>query len=140
MLISSNKILDISFKFKLIKNLKICFISKLLLLHSNIQLYKQLNIRLRFVPKKLLKQTYRLVTIMIYAVLFRESEKFRRWTWITIITVLFVLQPSLTTYWLKVFKWVDIGNGISKVEMDIRTDWWSAVHFKWVFSLCKLWV
>ena len=70
-------------------------------------------------------------------VFFKKSENFKRWTWVTVITILFVLQPSLTTYWLKIFKWVSIGNGVSKVEMDIKTDWWSPVHLKWLISLGK---
>ena len=78
------------------------------------------------------------VCIIIFRVVFlKNSEKFKRWSWVTIITVLFVLHPTLTQYCLKIFKCVSIGNGISKVEMDIQTDWWSEVHLKWIFSLCK---
>ena len=78
------------------------------------------------------------ICISILRVVFiSNSDKFRRWAWITVITVLFVLQPSLTQYWLKVFKCVSIGNGISKVEMDIQTDWWSSIHLKWLFWIGK---
>ena len=78
------------------------------------------------------------IWLSIFKVVFIQNpEKFKRWTWVTIITVLFVLHPSLTQYCLKVFKWVDIGKGISKVEMDIQTDWWSPIHLKWVFSIGK---
>jgi len=32
---------------------------------------------------------------------------------------------------------VDIGNGVSKVEMDIQSDCWSPRHIKWLLSLDK---
>ena len=78
------------------------------------------------------------VCVSLYRVVFlKDNEKFKRWTCVTIITVLFVLQPTLVQYWLKVFKCINVGNGMSKVEMDIQTEWWSAVHLKWVLSIGK---
>ena len=76
-------------------------------------------------------------TIVIKFIFYKNKEEFKRWTWVTIITVLFVFHPTLTQYWLKIFKWVNIENGVSKVEMDIQTDWWSPIHLKWIFALCK---
>ena len=66
-----------------------------------------------------------------------DSQKFKRWSWVTMITVLFILYPSLTQYCLRIFKWIDAGEGYSKVEMDIGTDWWSKTHIKWILSLGK---
>lgn len=53
---------------------------------------------------------------------FKNSYKFKRLTCVTIITVFFLLHPSLTQYCLRIFKCVEVGKGISKVEMDITTD------------------
>ena len=79
------------------------------------------------------------VSIAWYRVAFlHDSLKFKRWSWVTAITVLFLLYPSLTQYWLRIFKWVNAGNGVSRVEMDIVTDCWSSVHIKWIISLGKL--
>jgi CBS domain containing-hemolysin-like protein len=75
---------------------------------------------------------------ILYKIIFlRNAEKFKRYCCVTIITILFLMHPSLTQFALRIFKWVNIGEGISKVEMDIVTDWWSFNHVKWIFALCK---
>lgn len=76
-------------------------------------------------------------TVIYRFIFFRNTEKFKRFVWVTIITILFLMHPSLTQFSLRIFKWVDIGEGISKVEMDIATDWWSINHVKWIFALCE---
>lgn len=76
-------------------------------------------------------------TIGYRIVLFKSTDKFKRLTWVTIITVLFLLHPTLTQYSLRIFKCVDVGSGINKVEMDIKTDWFSANHLKWILGLGK---
>lgn len=74
---------------------------------------------------------------LVYRLWFiHSSDKFKRLSWVTIITILFLIHPSITQYALRIFKCVDIGESISKVEMDITTDWWSFDHIKWIFGLC----
>ena len=79
-----------------------------------------------------------IITSCYKIVFLHDSLKFKRWSSVTIITILFILYPSLTQYWLKVFKCADAGNGVSRVEMDIVTDCWSNTHLKWIISLGKL--
>jgi hypothetical protein len=77
-------------------------------------------------------------TIVYRLVFLKNSPKFWRWTWVTVITVMFLLHPTLTQYCLRLFKCSDISNGQSRVEMDIVTECWSSQHLKWIFSLGKL--
>ena len=79
------------------------------------------------------------VAIVAFRLIFLlNTVKFKRFSWVTTITILFLLHPSLTQYSLRIFKWVNVGESINKVEMDITTDCWSAGHIKWIFALCKL--
>ena len=73
-------------------------------------------------------------------VFIHSSRRFKRLTWVTTITVLFLLHPSLTQYALRIFKCVEVGESVNKVEMDITTDCWSPTHLKWIFSLCKYFI
>ena len=67
----------------------------------------------------------------------RDSMKFKRYFWVTTITIFFLLHPTLTQFCLRIFKWVEIGNGQRQVEMDIVTEWWSGTHIKWIIILGK---
>ena len=70
-------------------------------------------------------------------IFFKDTHKFLRYLWVTSITIFFVLHPTLTAYCLRIFKWDYIGNGMQRVEMDIRTECWSPQHLKWIFILGK---
>ena len=67
-----------------------------------------------------------------------DSFRFRRYLWVTIITIFFLLHPTLTQYCLSIFKWSDIGNGQQRVEIDVKMVWWSSSHLKWILALGKL--
>lgn len=68
-------------------------------------------------------------------VFFRDRQRLFRYTCVSSITIFFLIHPTLTSYALRMFKCNNIGNGISRVEMDIDTDCWSPQHMKWVYSL-----
>ena len=70
-------------------------------------------------------------------VFIKNRVKFKRYLWVTAITVFFLLHPTLTQYCLRIFKCNDIGNGQSRVEMDIQTPCWDPHHLKWVYFLGK---
>ena len=67
-----------------------------------------------------------------------DSFRFKRYLWVTIITIFFLLHPTLTQYCLSIFKWNDIGNGEERVEIDVKMVWWSSSHLKWILLLGKL--
>ena len=75
------------------------------------------------------------IAMFLYFYYGERKESFKRVLWISIITILFVLHPTLTSYSLRIFKWDYIGNGHKRVEIDIKTEWWSIGHLKWVFLL-----
>jgi len=68
---------------------------------------------------------------------YKNSQQYKRVVCITFITILFLLHPTLASYWLRIFKCNSIGNGLKRVEMDIQTEWWSAQHKKWIYCLGK---
>ena len=70
----------------------------------------------------------------------RDSMKFKRYFWITVLTIFFLLHPSLTQYCLRIFKCVEVGSGRRQVEMDIVTEWWSDTHLKWIILLGKWYI
>ena len=79
-----------------------------------------------------------IVSVFLFRFWFcRDSMKFKRYSWITIITIFFLLHPTLTQFCLRIFKCVEIGNGQRQVEMDIVTECWSDTHVKWIILLGK---
>ena len=67
----------------------------------------------------------------------KDRVKFLRYLCVSVITIFFVLHPTLTQYCLRIFKCVHIGDNRNQVEMDIATGCWSVKHIKWIFSLGK---
>ena len=79
-----------------------------------------------------------LSVLIIFAIMFlKDRNKFKRYLSVSVITIFFLFHPTLTQYWLRIFKWIDIGGGEQRVEIDINTVWWSSTHLKWIFSLGK---
>jgi hypothetical protein len=75
---------------------------------------------------------------VLYAVIFiNDRTQFKRYVWVTVITVIFVFHAMITQYAMRVFKCAEIGDGYNKVEMDITVDWFSGNHLKWIFALGK---
>ena len=64
-----------------------------------------------------------------------DSFRFKRYLWVTIITIFFLLHPTLTQYCFSIFKCNDIGNGEQRVEIDVKMVWWSSQHLKWILAL-----
>ena len=80
-----------------------------------------------------------LVSVILFAIwFFKEAQKFKRYTWVTVITVFFIMYPTLTQSCLRIFKCISIGGNTNQVEMDIVTGCWSVTHLKWIFGLGKL--
>ena len=77
------------------------------------------------------------VSILFWLMFASKKDKFKRYMSVSVITIFFLLHPTLTQYWLRIFKCVDIGEGEQRVGIDINIVWWSADHLKWVLALGK---
>ena len=77
-----------------------------------------------------------LVSCTIFSlVFFRNLAKFKRYWWVTIITILFLFYPPIVQFWFRIFKCNDIGAGQSRIKIDASAACWSSQHLKWVYKL-----
>ena len=76
-----------------------------------------------------------ILSIVVWAILYywfpKKFSDFKRNVVVSIITILFLLHPTLTKSALGMFQWIQIDTNISKVRIDLNITCYSGEHLAW---------
>lgn len=74
----------------------------------------------------------------------KRMADYKRNIVVSMITIMFLLHPTLTETALGMFQWIEIDENTSKVRIDLNMDWYSTEHIAWCMfigvPMIGLWV
>ena len=69
--------------------------------------------------------------LILYWLFPKRFPDIKRNVVVSIITILFLLHPTLTKSALGMFQWIQIDDNISKMRIDMNITWYSGEHIAW---------
>ena len=72
-----------------------------------------------------------IVWLILYWSFPKRFPDIKRNVVVSIITILFLLHPTLTKSALGMFQWIQIDDNISKMRIDMNITWYSGEHIAW---------
>ena len=76
-----------------------------------------------------------IVWLLVFCLKRKWVRSLKRNLVISFISIVFMLHPKLAEQSLSLFRWVEIDDGVSKVSLYTRMDWYSDEHLKWCFLI-----